>query len=228
MTRSLDDLVAPPPRPEFRRELRRRIASADRATRRRQRTAFLVAVAAAAVVVGAASVSAFRTVAAPAPVDRSYTCSVPLTGGVNRVDLDVNTRSPSTTFNGNVIPHPAAALFHVDIVDANAEILAGVIGVANGYDVESAFCRTGPRIPLARSGLRAVGTLRGNDGTALHKECWLAPTVHVRMHVRYAASGAPVAAQLALRSGAREKPALYVDWTPTKIAAYASAACDKP
>jgi hypothetical protein len=45
------------------------------------------------------------------------------------------------------------------------------------------------------------------------------------MHVKLGRSGAPVAAQIAVRSGAKQHPVAYIDWTPTRISAYVSPSC---
>ena len=75
------------------------------------------------------------------------------------------------------------------------------------------------------TGLHAVGTYTGSKGDGVDRECWLATTASIRLHVVLGRSGAPIAAQIAVRSGAKQHPVAYVDWTPTRITAYVSPSC---
>jgi hypothetical protein len=206
----------------------RRADAADRAARARRRVAAAVAVAAALVVASGASVSAFRNAASARPIDATFTCSVPDTGGVNRVDLIARVRGPGSNYGGVVLPNPAEALFGAADIGPNRTDLVAARELRNGFATSDAYCRRArATIPLARAGLHAVGVVRGTRGDTIQKECWLASTVTIRVHVAFGRDGRPAAAQLALRSGTRLRPAAYIDWTPTRAAAYASSACNQ-
>jgi hypothetical protein len=225
----LDDLRAPPPTARFHSELRRRTEAADRAGRRRYRIAAGVALAAALVVASAAGVSAFRDAGAQLkPVDATFTCTVPNTGGVNRVDVITRVRGPASNYGGVRLPNPAEALFGTADNGPNVTDLVAAREVANGYSANDALCRRASRpIPLARSGLPAAGVVRGTRGDTIQRECWLASTVAIRIHVVYGKGGKPEAAQLALRTGKKLRAAAFIDWTPTRAAVFASSSCNQ-
>jgi hypothetical protein len=227
MTLELDDLQAPLAGPDFRPELRRGIAQGERLARRRRRTVALVALVAGLGVASAASVSAFRE--QPTPVDASYTCSVPDQGGVNKVVVKAQVKGPPYSFGGKRIPRVAEAIFNTGDVGTAASLVdfGGVTSARHGFGVNDQVCTKAAPIPLVRAGLPLVAELRGTGGDELQQECWLAPTVRMRIHVTYDEHRAPVAARLALRSGAKLRPAAYIDWTPTHIRVYTSAACSK-
>jgi hypothetical protein len=221
---NLADLEAPPASPEFRSELQRRIETGERLARGRRRAAALVAVVAAVVIVSATSVSAFHE--QTKPLDRTMTCAVPQTGGVYRVDLLARVRGPGTNFGGVVVPNRAEAAFNAGDTGPNNTSLASVVDFPNGFGFNDQLCHGAAAVPLARAGLPSVGSVTGTKGATIAKECWLAPVVTVRMHVTFGASGKPVSAKLVLRSGRRLRPAAYIDWTPTRASAFASAACN--
>lgn len=227
MTLHLDDLKAPPARPHFRAELRRGIAQSERLARRRRHAAALVALVAGLGIASAASVSAFHE--QPTPVDATYTCTVPEQGGVNKVEVMAQVKGPPYSFGGKRIPRVAEALFNTGDVGTASSLVdfGGVTSARHGYGVNDQVCRKAAPVPLVRAGLPLVAELRGAGGDAIQQECWLAPTVRMRIHVAYDKRGAPTAARLALRSGAKLRPAAYIDWTPTHIRVYTSAACSK-
>jgi hypothetical protein len=228
MSLRLDDLRAPPAGAGFHAELRRRTEAADRTAHRRHRIAAGVAIVAGLVVVSAAGVSAFRDAAQLQPVAATFTCTVPDTGGVNRVDVIARVRGPASNYGGVRLPNPAEALFGTADNGPNVTDLVAARELANGFGANDALCHRGGRsIPLARSGLPSAGVVRGTRGDTIQKECWLASTVTIRAAVAYGKGNKPVRAQLALRSGKALRPTAFVDWTPTRVAVFASAACNQ-
>lgn len=223
----LDDLRAPPARPEFHKELQRRIEAGERLARGRRRAAALVAVVAGVGIASAASVAAFREQVRTTPIDRTVTCTVPDTGGVNRVDLIARVRGPGSNYGGVVLPNYAEALFGTADIGPNMADLVAVRDLRNGYGSDDQLCRPAKAIALTRSALPSIGVVRGTRGATIQRECWLGPIVTIRAHVTFTRSGKPAAAQLALRSGKQLKPAAYLDWTPTRVAAFASSACHR-
>jgi hypothetical protein len=228
VTLNLGDLEAPPANTDFRAELRRAIAQSERLARRRRRTAALVALVAGLGIASAASVSAFRGQPLK-QTDASYTCAVPQQGGVNKLDVTVQVKGPPYRFGGKRIPRVAEALFNTGDVGLVGSLIffGGVTSARHGYGVNDKVCQKAAAIPLVPAGLPLVAELRGTGGDEIQQECWLAPTVRMRLRVAYDKRGAPSAAQLALRSGAKLRPAAYIDWTPTHIRLYTSAACSK-
>jgi len=225
MTLNLDDLRAPPARPEFHSELRHRIETSERLARGRRRAAALVAVAAALVIVSAASVSAFRQ--QTKPVDATYVCSVPQLGGVYVVDVVGSVRGVPVKYGTVSVPNRAHATFSAgSTMSPDGVSLVGLDEYPNGYGADDQLCRRShAAVPLGHASLRPFGAVTGTQGATIKRECWLAPTVTIRAHVVFSRSGVPTAAQLVLRSGKKLKPAAYLDWTPTRVVGYASAAC---
>jgi hypothetical protein len=219
----LERLVAPPAGQDFHTQLWERIGDGERASRRRRRTLIAVAAAAALLTVSAAGVFAYGQ--EQQPLDRTISCPVPEQGGVNVLYLTAHVKAPPVTYGTKAVPRPAVAL-----VEAGDQVVtqlqyAGVTAVRGGYLFDQTVCHTAPAIPLTRAGLHAVGTYTGSKGDGADRECWLAPIVSIRMHVKLGRSGAPVAAKIAVRSGAKLHPVAYIDWTPTRITAYVSPSC---
>jgi hypothetical protein len=222
----LKDLHAPPAHPEFREELWRRIETGERLARGRRRAAALVAVVAALVIAGAAGVSAFRS--QTRPLDRAVTCPVPDQGGVNRLDVIARAKAPTVTYNGHPFPSPAQALLQTGTLSAQTQYV-GVTSAHNGYLFNSDTCQPAApaAVPLSHATLKTVDVVKGTHGQQVDKECWLAATVRIRMHVTFSGSGAPTAAQIVLRSGPNLRPAAYIDWTPTRITVYTAPSCNR-
>jgi len=227
MTLKLDDLHAPPARPEFPEELRRRIETGERLARGRRRAAALVALVAALVVAGAASVSAFRQ--QTRPTDATYACTVPNVGGVNRVDAIARVRGPATNAGGVMIPNRAEATFSAaSPMTPDGTSLVGLDEYRNGFGSSDQLCRaTHTAIPLTHTGLRTVQTVSGTKGATIRRECWLASTVTIRAHLVYSRLGVPTSAQLVLRSGKKLRPAAFIDWTPTRVSVYTAPSCNQ-
>lgn len=224
----LDDLHAPPARPEFRDELRRRIETGERLSRGRRRAAALVAVVAAIGIASAASVSAFRQGTRP-PSNATYVCTVPQTGGVYRVDAVARVRGPATNDGGVLIPNRAEATFSAaSPMTPQGTSLVGLDEYPNGFGSSDHLCRAAHAdVPLTHTGLRSVSAVRGTKGATISKECWLAPTVTIRAHIAYNRAGVPTSARLVLRSGKKLRPAAFIDWTPTKVTVYTAPSCNQ-
>jgi hypothetical protein len=219
----LERLVAPPADPDFHGNLWERIGVQERVSRRRRRVAMVVAVAAALGTVSAAGVFAFgeQTQA----VDRTIACPVPDQGGVNRVNVTAHVKAPPMHYSGKTFPNPALAIIDTGAPGTQQLQYVGVTSIRGGISFDESVCQAAPAIPLARAGLPAVGVYRGTAGAGIRRECWLAPTVTVRMHVTLGAAGAPVEARLAVRSGAKLRPVAYIEWTPTLVRAFVSSSC---
>jgi hypothetical protein len=222
--RRLEELAAPPRGRDFQAELWERIGARERASRRRRRAVLTVTIAAALVTLSAAGVFAYG--AQPRPLDRTLSCPVPEQGGVNVLHLTAHVKAPPMIFGGSKpVPNPAVALVTAgDPTTAQVQYV-GVTSVRGGYLFDQSVCRTAPAIPLGRAGLPAAGMYTGTKGAGIDRECWLASTVSIRMHLTLGGSGAPVAAEVAIRSGAKQRPVAYVQWAPTRIRAFAAPSC---
>jgi hypothetical protein len=219
----LERLTAPPAGVDFHSELWERIRARERAFRRRRRTVLAIGAAAAIVTASAAGVFAFGE--QTRPLDKTLSCPVPEVGGVNRLDLNAHVKAPPTHFGDKAVPSPAQAIIQAGILGGPQQQYAGVTSVRGGFLFDQTICRNAPAIPLERAGLPAAGVYRGTTGAGITRECWLAPTVAIRLRVTLGASGTPVEARLAVRSGKKLRPVLYVEWTPTLIREYASSSC---
>ena len=219
----LERLKAPPVGPDFHSELWERIGVRERNARRRRRTVGTIAVAAAVVTASAAGVFAFG--AQTQSLDRTLSCPVPEVGGVNRLNVDAHVKAPPTHFGDKAVPSPAQAIIDGGAPGGPQQQYAGVTSVRGGYLFDQTVCRNAPSIPLERAGLPAAGVYRGTKGAGITRECWLAPVVAVRLRVTLGASGAPVAARIAVRSGKKLRPVIYIEWTPTLVRAYVSSSC---
>ena len=79
------------------------------------------------------------------------------------------------------------------------------------------FCSQ-PALPL-------VGHVDGLSRFGVGGECWVAPTVTIRLRV-YLTGNAATSAELAIRGGAKRNPLVYAQWAPTRVRYYAGPACD--
>lgn len=214
----------------FRDDLWRRIDLAERAQRRRRVLVLASAATLVAAALAAGGVMAFGGRASGASVvDKSLTCPVADRGGVNVLDLfaRVGGRVPGG-HKGETSPSGAG------VVEPGGTGLP-LVGVQTkyvGYDgkthelpwtVDTTNCRKASTIPLVPASLRRIGTLT-RPLAEVTRECWLAPSIVTRLRVRLL-NGHAAAAQLAVRSGAKRHPVIYVDWTPTRITVYAAPSC---
>ena len=216
------------PRPRERtstRELWERIDARERASRRRRRAFAAVAVAAALVTVSAAGVFAYGEQTTPARPDafvpgaRAGRRERALPDGARQGAADGTTarsRSRARRSRSSRAANPVTQLQYV-----------GVTSVQRRLSTSTRACATPRRaIPLARAGLPAGGRLHGlRQARASTGSAGSRRRSSIRMHVTLGRSGAPVAARIAIRSGAKQHPVAYIDWTPTRITAYVSPSC---
>jgi hypothetical protein len=219
----LERLVAPPAGHDFHTQLWERIGDRERASRRRRRTLIAVAGVAALLTVSAAGVFAYGQ--ERQPLDRTVSCPVPEQGGVNVLYLTAHVKAPPVAYGGKKVPRPALALIEAGDQVVTQLQYVGVTSVRGGYLFDQTICHTASAIPLTPAGLRAVGTWTGSRGDGVDRECWIATVASIRMHVKLGRSGAPVAAQIAVRSGAKQHPVAYIEWTPARITAFVSPSC---
>jgi len=219
---TLERLVAPPPRAEFHDELWDRLQASERATARRWRAAAIVATALAVAATSAAGVLAFGS-SAPATLDRTISCPAPDQGGVNVVRLNAQAKQRPIPVGGKLEPNPAIVFFAIGPT-VNQLPLISLSSGKTGYSLDHSLCTATREIPLARSGL-PLSVFRTSGG--VFRECWVAPRITIRLRARFGSSGVPLAALLAVRSGKRQHPVAYIDWTPRRVTAYLSPICHR-
>jgi len=223
----LEQLAAPPTRGGFHAELWQRAAASERSFRRRRRLVIFIAVGVALAAASAAAMSRFDEPAKP--TDQTISCPIPSWGGVNAVHLLAQVIGPPPPDPGSNGVRQFAAVILSSASSIGQLQYAGVTSKgAKGpvYDYfDKTNCRSAPAIPLSRSGLRLVATVRGTQGAQSEKECWLAPRMTVRLQVKVV-SGARIAAMLAVASGRASRPVAYVAWTPTLVRVWAAPSCE--
>jgi len=224
----LAPLEPPPPRPGFREELWERVEERERSAARRWRAAAIVSVAVAAAAASAAGVLAFGDGrASTAPIDRTLTCPVDMVGGVHVLRLDAVAAAKPISVNGKLESRPGGFWVEEGLT-TNPLQLVFVQGLPESYVLDKVVCTPAPRIPLAASGLPLLTVLHANKGGTLFQECWVAPRVTIRLHLTFGKTGAPVAAQMAIRSGAKQRPVAFFDWTVSRVQASVSRSFCRP
>ncbi len=219
----LDRLAAPPAGVDFRSNVWDRIDRRERALRRRRRAAAASVAGIALIAASAAGVFAFGE--QTRPLDRTISCPLPEQGGVNVLELAAHVKAPPVHYGGNAIASPALVTLSPGANGLSQSQYAGVTSVNGGYLFDQTVCKGARTIPLARSGLPLTGTYRGASGAGIQEECWLAPTIVIRMHVTFGHPGVPVSARIAVRAGARLHPVAYIEWAPALVRAYVSPSC---
>lgn len=220
----LEDLVAPPPRPRFREELWEKAQARDREVARRWRAAAVVFAVVAIAAVSAAGVFALGSGTART-TDRTVSCPVPIQGGVPVFQLRAGAQA--RTYYSDAW-HDVAGLMLITVGPQMAQ-LAGVTSAVGGYGLDSNICSTTAPIPLAPSGLPLEAVLTpktsGLGSSMGGKSCLVGSRITIRLRTIFGSSGAPIAARLAVRTGKRPRPVVYLDWTPRRITAYVSSDC---
>ncbi|MEP6812703.1 MAG: hypothetical protein ABI990_06925 [Actinomycetota bacterium] len=223
----LDDLVAPLTRERFRAELYERAEQLERRSARRWRVVAIGAIAVAVAAVSGAGVLA-HVGQASVTIDRTIACPVPIQGGVPVFSLFAQARR--TYLSGGTMQSDAAQL--IVAVNANGVAsrsdYAAVTSARGGFGMDSRICHSASKVPLERSGLPKYFDFLKNQaplGGISGARCLSGSGITLRLRTQIAASGAPQAATLVVRSGKKLRPLAYVDWKPDKVSVYLSPAC---
>ena len=209
----LDRIPEPPESPGFFDRLWQRAEQADRRAARRWRWTAIGVAAVALTAAGVGAVAATR--GTTSVVDTTVSCSLQDQGGVPGFTIGAtpNTRYPSGT--------PIPAGFGVSTGANPSTLLLGVDRRFKGYRLDEQDCHRAPKIRLDANGLPKTPTVyRGGQYRSFALECTVGRLVF-RARLRTGPDGLVSSAQLAVRATKREKPIAYVDWTPTKVVAYA-------
>jgi hypothetical protein len=218
----LDDLVAPPPAPDFRERLWERAAERDRVVARRWRGVAFVSLALAAAAVSAASVFAFgagESVGVARTFDETRSCPVAVQGGIPVAMLSAHSTLTERN-NGQMFTMVGMA----GLMDHNGHGLGAVSGAPRGYGFPDGMCTKTKPIALARAGLPLYGVYKpGERGLGSFDNgaaCWVGARITVRVHAVVDAKDRATSGTIALRSGKKLRPIAYVEWTPKRVAVY--------
>ena len=226
--------LAPERRESFKAELWRRVDLAERKARRRRATATLLTGALALAALTAGGVFALGRSTATTVVDETIMCPVPDQGGVNVLHVAANPKSRRFRAGsagweqnpGAVGAWIVAAGQELALAEASTDILdSHAKPTHTGYILDKTVCKPTARISLARAALPLVGHVDGLSRFGVGGECWVAPTVTIRLRV-YLTGNAATSAELAIRGGAKRNPLVYAQWAPTRVRYYAGPACD--
>ena len=228
----LHDLKAPAPAADFRGRLFERAEASARTSARRWRLAAIVATVAAIAAATGASVLALgnNAFSATATFDETLSCAVPVRAGIPVLDIGAGPTGWFFDGNGKRIPHAAQILvgaFGQFGNNSNTTFFA-ITSARGGYgSTHSPSCKPAAKISLARGALPLFDTIRSPNaglGDGGNASCFTANRITARLHATIV-RGTPVAAQLAVRSGKKQRPIAFIDWTPKRVAVYFSDDC---
>jgi hypothetical protein len=225
----LEQLVAPPPRNDFRERLWERAAERDRLVARRWRAVAIAAIALATGAVSAAGVLAFGNGSGSHTVrtfDETRSCPVAVQGGIPVARLMAHATYRFFNNGQTFTLAPEAVL-----TDANSHELGAIVHAPRGYGFGNEQCRRATAsIPLARSRLPLYAIFRpgepGLGSTDNGAMCWVGTRVTVRLHVVVGPNDTPASGTVVMWTGKKKlRPVLYVEWAPKRVAVYMSDDC---
>jgi hypothetical protein len=224
----LQDLAAPPAEPRFRERLWDRVAERERRDTRRRRVsaaALAVVAAGALTTTGVLAFGHRGDAAAAGSRDGTRSCSVTLQGGVPVVRLQAHATYRFYQ-NNQWFTFPAVA----GLLTKEGVGLGGFGNTRGGYGFgDPGFCKPAAQIPLSHAGLPLDGVYKtGEAGIGSMDngaQCLVGTKIIVRTHVMVGRNDTPTAGSLAVRTGKKLRPVLYVDWTPKRVAVYLSDDC---
>jgi hypothetical protein len=161
-------------------------------------------------------------------IDQTVTCHVPVQAGIPILTLQASPVSRFSGTDGKPVFISAGLWAKVDDRDLSGVTLLGVANVLNGFAAaDSNWCKPAPRIPLAPSGVPQEGVYKSPSqglGEGMGSRCRSATTVTIRLRATIL-KGIAVAAQLAVRSGKKQRAIAYVDWSPKQVTTYLTDDC---
>jgi hypothetical protein len=232
---ALERLLAPPELSDFFDSLWLRAEQQEREAARRWRQISVVLIALVVTAGTAAAVFAVGHAGGATVVDRTIACSVITNLDSGSIGIGSQVRLPPDHVNGGVFYQPgylgvsgsAGAQPELTYVAVSPVLVIATKTVKDGYFFDGTVCKKAAAIPLARSRLPSLGTFSRAGNTAFTESCDAArdSVVTVRLRVTLSAANKPTAAQLAIRSGKRQRPTAFVDWTPTRVQAWMAPGC---
>lgn len=225
---ALERLPVPEERSGFFDDLWLKAEQEEREAARRWRR---IAVALIALVVSAgtaAGVFAVGRGASATVADRTIACRVITNLDSGSIYIGSEVRLPPDHVNGGISYEPGS-LWVAGNAGAQPELTYVQVSklVKGGYSFDGTICKKAATIPLARSGLPSLGTFSRGGNTRFDESCDVAKDslVTVRMRVTESSANTPTAALVAIRSGPRQRPTAFVEWTPTRVRAWLAAGC---
>lgn len=168
-------------------------------------------------------------------VDRTIACRVITNLDSGSIRIGSQVRLPPDHVNGGVFYQPgslwvagnAGAQPDLTYAAVSPNLVIATKTVKGGYYLDRTICKKAAAIPLAPSGLPSLGTFSRAGNTGFDESCDVAKDslVTVRMRVTESSANVPTAAVLAIRSGDRQRPTAFVDWTPTRVRAWMAPGC---
>jgi|tagenome__1003787_1003787.scaffolds.fasta_scaffold20930001_3 hypothetical protein len=224
----LHDLAAPPPPAGFRDRLWERVAERERRDGKRRRATAAVVVVAAAAALTATGVLALGhrpTAVMGKTFDKTSSCVVTYQGGVPVFRLQAHARYRFFQ-NKQWFSFPAVAA----LLTKEGIGLGSVGAVPDGYSIgASDSCTATRQIPLSRSGLPLEGIYKpgeaGMGAMDSGAQCMVGTRIAVRVHAVVGPNDTPVSGAIAVRTGKKLRPVVYVEWTPNRVAVYMSDDC---
>jgi hypothetical protein len=225
----LQELVAPPADPEFRERLWERVADRERREARRRGAAAavaVVAIAGALTTTGVLALGGRDGAAAAKTYDATRSCAVTVQGGVPVVRLQAHAAYRFFQ-NGQWFTFPSV----VGLMTKEGTGLGGLSAFPDSYRFRNpGICTPAKVIPLSHAGLRLDGVYKtgepGVGSTDNGAQCLVGGHVSVRVHAVVGRNDAPTSGTLAVRTGKKLRPILYVDWTPKRVTVYLSDDCN--
>lgn len=231
---ALEELPLPPEPPGFFDALWQAAEARERVAARRWR-GISVVLAVATIAAGSAAgvLAVSRSSGGTTTVDRTISCPVITQLDSGSIGFSAQVKEPPVSYNGGTVTQPgeigAGSGNQITYAGASSEMFANGKTIKAGYFFNTTPCKSAPAIPLSRSGLPSLGVFSRAGNTELFESCSVAANSSVTVRLRVVLSGpdAPIAAQLAIRAGKRQRPLAFINWTPTRFTALASAACQQ-
>lgn len=181
-------------------------------------TVLATLLAAGALATGAAA-------AAPGGFDATISCGVPVRAGVPVIDIFASPRGFTFT-NGRRQPRPAALTISSESLGPappSVTYLWLTSARANWGTSKPPVCTKAPSLAVTRAGLPLYDAVRSSGD--ISARCFAGTTITARIQA-VVSHGVATSAKLLVRTGKKPRPLLYVEWTPTKIAVYATDDCN--
>lgn len=173
------------------------------------------------VLVAAVATNAVPANAAPRSiVDRTLSCPVPNGGGVHGMYVTGQANQKPVPVVGGAGLQPSPSMLYVGV---RLTPIVSLTGGKADYVLDEAFCTPATKISFGPAGLPLLGIFKVDDEKSVNRQCWIGERMLLRLRATLDAAGKPVAAKLAIRTG-RGRPLAYVEWSPTRVRAFASRA----
>ncbi|HVH52392.1 MAG TPA: hypothetical protein VM690_09620 [Gaiellaceae bacterium] len=225
---ALERLSIPEEPPDFFDDLWSKAEHEEREAARRWRRIAVALIALVVTAGTAAGVFAVGRGSGVTVVDRTIACRVITNLDSGSIYIGSEVGLPPDHLKGGVFYQPGA-LWVAGNAGAQPWLTYVQVSkvVKGGYSFDGTICKKAAAISLAPSGLPLLGMFSRAGNTRFDESCDVAKDSVVTVHMRVMLSSAsvPTAAVVAIRSGKRQRPTAFVDWTPTRVRAWMAAGC---